>query len=62
MTIRECIESLDLLLSCVDDKLQGERDKITKLVNLKPSSFEFVLAETIEILEQVLQENSIRKE
>lgn len=62
MTIKECIISLEVLLSSVDDKLQGERDKITKLVNLKPSSFEFVLGESIEILEQVLRENTIRKE
>lgn len=52
MTTEECIKSLRVLLECVDDKLQGERDKMTKLVNLKPSSFEFVLLETIERLER----------
>lgn len=52
MTTKECVESLNVLLGCVDDKLQGERDKMTKLVDLKPSSFEFVLLETIERLER----------
>ena len=51
MTSKECIESLQLILGCIDDKLQGERDKTTKLVDLKPSSFEFVLLATIDRLE-----------
>lgn len=55
MTIDECIESLNVLLGCVDDKLQGERDKMTKLVDLKPSSFEFILFETIRKLEWLRQ-------
>lgn len=52
MTTEECVKSLRVLLECVDDKLQGERDKMTKLIDIKPSSFEFVLLETIEKLEQ----------
>ena len=48
MTRIECIESLNVLLSCIDDKLQGERDKVTKLIDIKPSSVEFILKETIE--------------
>ena len=56
MTTSECIESLELILSCIDDKLQGERDKVTKLINLKPSSFEFVLQSAIERLQEVYDE------
>ena len=50
MNVSECIESLQILLNCMDDKLQGERDKMTKLIDLKPSSFEYVLKETINFL------------
>ena len=50
MNVSECIESLQLILNCMDDKLQGERDKITKLIDLKPSSFEFVLKTAINLL------------
>lgn len=50
MNTSECIEALEILLKCMDDKLQGERDKMTKLIDLKPSSFEYVLKETINLL------------
>lgn len=53
MTAEECIKSLELLLDCVDDKQQGERDKVTKLLDIKPTSFDFVLKETINYLEEV---------
>ena len=56
MNCDECIEALQILLSCVDDKLQGERDKITKLIDIKPSSFEFVLKTTINLLNAFRQQ------
>lgn len=61
MSISDCIESLNLFISLVYDRPQGERDKITKLLDLKPSSFEFVLIETIELLEQVRRENNEKR-
>lgn len=53
MNIDECIKSLVTLLYCVDDHVQGERDKLTKLVDIKPSSFEYVIESVINILEEV---------
>lgn len=53
MTTRECIESLNLILECIDDKLHGESDKVTKLTDIKPSSFEFVVRETIDRMEEL---------
>lgn len=50
MNINECIEALQILLTCTDDKLQGERDKITKLIDLKPSYFEYVIKSAINLL------------
>ena len=50
MNVNECIEALQILLDCMDDKMQGERDKITKLSDLKPSSFEYVVRSTISLL------------
>ena len=52
MNFAECIKSLEVILGCVYDKLQGERDKITKIDDIKPSSFEFVITETIARLEE----------
>ena len=53
MNNSECIEALQILLDCMDDKLQGERDKITKLIDIKPSSFEYVLKSAINLLNAV---------
>ena len=50
MNVSECIEALQIVMDCMDDKLQGERDKITKLIDLKPSSFEYVLKSAINLL------------
>lgn len=50
MNCNECIEALQILLDCMDDKLQGERDKTTKLIDIKPSSFEYVLKTAINLL------------
>lgn len=47
----EIIEMLKILLSCIDDRLQGERDNRTVLEKVKPSSTEFALKSTIELLE-----------
>ncbi len=61
MNCDECIEALQILLSCVvDDKLQGERDKMTKLIDIKPSSFEFVLKTTINLLNAFRQQTERR--
>lgn len=48
---QETITMLKILLSCIDDKLQGERDNRTVLEKVKPSSTEFVLKSAIELLE-----------
>lgn len=47
----ETIEMLKILLSCIDDRLQGERDNRTVLEKVKPSSTEFALKSAIKLLE-----------
>lgn len=49
--LQETIEMLKILLSCIDDKLQGERDNRTVIEKVQPSTTEFVLKSAIELLE-----------
>jgi hypothetical protein len=42
---------LKILLACIEDRTQGERDNRTVLEKVKPSSTEFVLKSAIEVLE-----------
>lgn len=51
MLPRELIESLELLESCVSVS-SSEKHKITVLENIKPSSFEWVIMNTIEFIKQ----------
>ena len=51
MTHEECILSVKLIMECLTDEENGERNKVTTLKDLKPSSFLFVMDQVIEHLE-----------
>ena len=42
---------LKILLSCIDDKLQGERDNRTVIEKVKPAETEYALKTAIKLLE-----------
>lgn len=48
---QETITMLKILLSCIDDRTQGERDNRTVIEKVKPSETEFILKTSIELLE-----------
>ena len=54
MNANECIEALTILLGCMDVSDSDEENKITTLRDLKPSSFSFVICETISYLQSLL--------
>lgn len=55
MNPNELIESLELLESCMSVS-SSEKHKITVIENIKPSSFKWVILETIEFIKQFSDE------
>lgn len=52
MNKEELIESLELLINQCRDLPQDEKDKVSIIEDIKPSSYKYVLIETIEYLKR----------
>lgn len=53
MDIKECKECLEILLHSLERGISSEECNITILDNIKPSSFEFVIKSTINLLNSI---------